>query len=344
MKTVLKALGCLGSVIIGVIIATVIAVAMAVADKEGADDLGNAGFGSGIAKDAPVPDWVRELILKNIATYGCPEITPSLIAAQLYTESTFDPKAQSKDPETGDPIADGIAQFIPTTWAVHGVDGDGDGDKDVWDPKDAIPAQMAYDCFLANEVKDVPGDKTDNMLAAYNAGPYAVQKAGGIPPLKETRGYVKAIRELAAKWAAVDDKGGIPLLPGSGGAEQAIATAKTALDTMYQWGGDCEPPFDHDRSRGCDCSSLMQFAWGSAGVNLPRVTYDQVHAGSAVSNVSELRPGDLLFTRPGSRGPEHVGMYIGNGEVIEAPKTGSPVRIRPLSEWAPKIIAMRHIA
>ncbi|MFZ3491637.1 NlpC/P60 family protein [Streptomyces sp. 5.8] len=344
MDTALKALGCLVTLVIGVVIATVIAVAMAVADRGDAeDDLGNGGFGGGIAQDAPVPDWVRDLILKNIAAHGCPELTPSLVAAQLYSESSFDPKAQSRDPATGEPIADGIAQFIPSTWAQHGVDGDHDGDKDVWDPKDAIPAQMSYDCSLANDVKDVPGDRTDNMLAAYNAGPSAVQKAGGIPPFEQTRAYVKAIRELATKWAAVDGEGGVPLPPGSGGAAQAIATAKQALGTMYQWGGGCEPPFDHSRNRGCDCSSLMQYAWGSAGVNLPRVTYDQVLSGSAVDDIAQLRPGDLLFSRIGSRGPEHVGMYIGNGEVIDAPRSGLAVRIKPLSEWASQIIAMRHV-
>lgn len=159
------------------------------------------------------------------------------------------------------------------------------------------------------------------------------------------------IRDLAATWASTVD-GGVPLPSGSGGAEQAIATAERALGTMYQYGGTCTPPFNHAGNNGCDCSSLIQFAWASAGVNLPRVTGEQVKSGTAVPDVSHLAPGDLLFT-PGSDGsrsaPGHVGMYVGNEQVIEAPRTGKPVRLTPLSQWtgsagpANTIVEIRHI-
>ncbi|MCZ4118097.1 C40 family peptidase [Streptomyces sp. H39-S7] len=288
-----------------------------------------AGPGGGITTDAPVPGWVRELINKHAGE--CPQVTASLLAAQLYTESNFNPAATS-------PVgALGIAQFMPATWAEHGVDGDGDGIKDIRNPADAIAAQAKYDCTLANEVKGVPGDSTDNMLAAYNAGGPTVIKYGGVPPYAETRGYVKDIRELAAKWAAAVN----PDAPAGKGAARAISAAKTALGTWYQWGGDCVSPYKGQG--GCDCSSLTKMAWASAGVNLPRVTYDQVRAGTAVKSVSQLVPGDLLFSVPGSAGPEHVGMYIGGGQVIDAPHTGAQVRIKPLSYWTPQIIAMRHI-
>ena len=81
-----------------------------------------------------------------------PRINPALLAAQLYQESGWNPNAQSGAQ------AQGIAQFIPGTWATHGVDGDGDGDRDVWDPKDAIPSAASYDCKLASYVKDAPGE------------------------------------------------------------------------------------------------------------------------------------------------------------------------------------------
>ncbi|MFF3015918.1 NlpC/P60 family protein [Streptomyces sp. NPDC057939] len=287
------------------------------------------GPGGGIKTDAPVPGWVRDLINKHAGL--CPQVTASLLAAQLYTESKFDPNAVS-------PVgAVGIAQFMPGTWTEHGVDGDGDGLKDIRNPADAIAAQAQYDCDLAKDVKDVPGDSTENMLAAYNAGGSNVIKYGGIPPYEETRNYVRAIRDLAAQWADAVQ----PNLPAGKGAARAISAAKTALGTWYQWGGSCSSPYTG--MGGCDCSSLTKMAWASAGVNLPRVTYDQVHAGTAVASVSQLVPGDLLFSVPGASGPEHVGMYIGNGEVIEAPRTGLQVRIKPLSFWTPQIIAMRHV-
>ncbi|MFE7462596.1 NlpC/P60 family protein [Streptomyces sp. NPDC057499] len=286
------------------------------------------GPGGSLATDAPVPDWVRVLVNKSAGE--CPQLTASVFAAQLYIEGSFNPRAESA-------FAQGIAQFKPSTWAQHGLDGDGDGIKDIWNPEDAIPAAAKYDCLLAKEVKDVPGDSTDNMLAAYNSGGGAVIKYGGVPPYSETRDYVRNIRALASKWADAV----APDAPAGKGAARAITAAKTALGTWYRWGGSCVMPYEG--VGGCDCSSLTKMAWSAAGVNLPRVTYDQVRQGSAVKSVSQLAPGDLLFSVPGSAGPEHVAMYIGGGQVIDAPRTGAQVRIKPLSYWKPQIIAMRHV-
>ncbi|MFJ3710393.1 bifunctional lytic transglycosylase/C40 family peptidase [Streptomyces sp. NBC_01387] len=316
---------------LGLLVTVVISGVVMLTTFGGADSASaqEAGPGGGITADAPVPGWVRGLINQHAGE--CPQVTASLLAAQLFTESNFNPEAKSPAGALG------IAQFMPATWAEHGVDGDGDGIKNVHNPADAIAAQSKYDCTLAKEVKDVPGDSTDNMLAAYNSGGGAVIKFGGVPPYPETREYVRNIRQLAAKWADAVK----PNAPAGRGAARAISAAKTALDTWYRWGGDCVSPYKGQG--GCDCSSLTKMAWAAAGVNLPRVTYDQVHAGTAVKSVSQLRPGDLLFSIPGSAGPEHVGMYIGDNQVIEAPHTGAQVRIQPLSFWAPQIVAMRHV-
>lgn len=316
----------LGLATAGLLFAVTMLTAFGAADSASAQETGPGG---GIKTDAPVPGWVRELINKHAGE--CPQVTASLLAAQLYTESKFDPDATS-------PVgARGIAQFMPGTWAQYGKDGDGDGVRDIRNPADAIAAQAAYDCTLANEVRKVPGDSTDNMLAAYNAGGGAVVKCGGVPPYAETRDYVRKIRELASEWADAVN----PDTPAGKGSARAIAAAKTALGTWYQWGGNCVAPYEG--AGGCDCSSLTKMAWAAGGVNLPRVTYDQVRAGTAVKSVSQLVPGDLLFSVPGSAGPEHVGMYIGDGQVIDAPHTGAQVRIKPLSYWKPQIIAMQHV-
>jgi cell wall-associated NlpC family hydrolase len=344
MKKIMATLGCLGTFLVGILLAAIIALLSAIGNDNTSGPMENAGFGGGISNDSGVPAWLRPLITDAITRFGCPEVTPSLIAAQIEAESSFDPQSISHDPQTGAEIAYGLTQFIPETWATQAVDGDGDGDKDIWDPKDNVPSQVAYDCYLAGQVRKVAGDATDNMLAAYNAGPGAVIKHGGIPPYQQTRDYIKKIRELTTKWTAKGEQGAMPIPPGSEGADRAIATAKTALNTPYQYGGDCQPPFDHASNRGCDCSSLMKYAWASAGVNLPRVTYDQVHSGTPVASIDQLVPGDLLFSVGSAARPEHVGMYIGNGQVIEAPRTGLDVRIKPISWWANQVVAMRHIA
>ncbi|MDT0459175.1 bifunctional lytic transglycosylase/C40 family peptidase [Streptomyces sp. DSM 41527] len=288
------------------------------------------GPGAGLRAGAPVPSWVRSIVHRNAGQ--CPQVTESLLAAQLFSESGFHAKAKS-------PVgALGVAQFMPGTWAQYGLDGNRDGKKDVFDPEDAIAAQAHYDCVLAGEVKTVAGDSTDLMLAAYNAGSGSVLKYDGVPPYAETRGYVKSIRDLAEKWASAASP---HPLPAGKGAARAIAAARTALRKWYRWGGSCTAPFTG--ADGCDCSSLVKMAWGKAGVNLPRTTYDQVHMGTAVQSVSQLRPGDLLFTIGSAARPEHVGMYIGGSQVIDAPHTGARVRIKPLSFWTPQILAMRHI-
>ncbi|MEV6007335.1 C40 family peptidase [Streptomyces sp. NPDC051976] len=123
-------------------------------------------------------------------------------------------------------------------------------------------------------------------------------------------------------------------------ARMAIAWAMQQLGTLYQWGGSCTNAHGPDPMGRCDCSSLMQQAYAHAGVTLTRTTYTQVNEGKAVSS-SALRPGDLIFSRGSAARPEHVGMYIGEGLVIEAPRTSKPVRITPIKDWT--ILAARRV-
>ncbi|MBN3933210.1 C40 family peptidase [Streptomyces verrucosisporus] len=123
-------------------------------------------------------------------------------------------------------------------------------------------------------------------------------------------------------------------------ARTAIVWAMHQLGTMYQWGGTCTAPHGPDPMGRCDCSSLMQQAYAEAGVRLTRTTYTQVGEGEAVSP-NRLRPGDLIFSRGTAARPEHVGMYMGQGLVIEAPRTGKPVRITPLKDW--DVLAVRRV-
>jgi peptidoglycan DL-endopeptidase CwlO len=97
-------------------------------------------------------------------------------------------------------------------------------------------------------------------------------------------------------------------------AEKAIAFARAQIGKPYVWGATGPGSYD--------CSGLTQAAWKAAGVTLPRVTYDQVNAGTTVS-VSQAQPGDLVFFYDDI---SHVGLYIGNGMMIHAPKPGAYVR------------------
>lgn len=72
----------------------------------------------------------------------------------------------------------------------------------------------------------------------------------------------------------------------------------------------------------------MQAAYRSAGISLPRTTYAQINAGQRVSR-SQLQPGDLVFFYSGI---SHVGMYVGNGQMVHAPNPSAPVRVAPIDE------------
>ncbi|WP_431679882.1 NlpC/P60 family protein [Kitasatospora sp. KL5] len=260
-----------------------------------------------------VPAAYRPLIEK----WGtlCPEISPPMLAAQLYQESGFDPTAKSPAK------AYGMAQFLEGTWATYGVDANGDGRRDIWDPADAIASAATYDCALAKDVSKVPGDRQANMLAAYNAGPYAVIKSGGIPSYRETQGYVKNIQSLARSFTAPAPRAAVGL---SSQAAGAIYFAQTKLGTPYLWGGEGLP----SQKGRFDCSGLTQAAFASVGITLPRVANDQWYAGEHPSR-DQLRPGDLVFFANDLNDPRsihHVGIYVGGGYMIDAPHTGAVIR------------------
>ncbi|CAM5676569.1 C40 family peptidase [Streptomyces mordarskii] len=121
----------------------------------------------------------------------------------------------------------------------------------------------------------------------------------------------------------------------------ALRWALDQLGTPYQWGGTCTNPHGKNPTERCDCSSLMQRAYGVAGVKLTRTTYTQVNEGRSVST-DALKPGDLLFTHDGPKGPGHVGMYMGRGLIVHAPQTGDVVRVTKLAAWKRGIVAARR--
>ncbi|NEA96229.1 C40 family peptidase, partial [Actinospica acidiphila] len=106
--------------------------------------------------------------------------------------------------------------------------------------------------------------------------------------------------------------------PASGRAAAAVAAARSALGKPYVWGAN--------GPSGFDCSGLTQWAYAQAGVALPRTSQAQRHAGRQVP-LSEARPGDLVLYRSDA---SHVGMYMGDGQVIHAPYPGAPVRYDPV--------------
>ena len=108
-----------------------------------------------------------------------------------------------------------------------------------------------------------------------------------------------------------------------------LRAALSQLGTRYTWG-------ESSPATGFDCSGLVMWAYGRAGIDLPHSTGALVELGRRVPR-SGIRPGDLVF----SEGGGHVGIYLAGGRVIHAPHTGSSVRIDSISSWA--VVAIRRV-
>jgi cell wall-associated NlpC family hydrolase len=107
---------------------------------------------------------------------------------------------------------------------------------------------------------------------------------------------------------------------------QVVAEAEQFLGVPYRWGGTSP-------QTGFDCSGFVQYVYGQLGISLPRTSEEQAHVGTPVPSLAEAEPGDLVFF-PGTDGtasaPGHVGIYLGNGLMIDAPQTGQTVSIQPV--------------
>jgi len=110
-------------------------------------------------------------------------------------------------------------------------------------------------------------------------------------------------------------------IPASGDA--VVTEARRYLGIPYVWGGT-------DPDKGLDCSGLVQLVYKNLGYDLPRVSWQQAKAGTEVKGgLDNARPGDLLaFGSP----VHHIGIYIGDGKMIEAPRPGKDVRISEVYE------------
>jgi cell wall-associated NlpC family hydrolase len=335
-------------------------------------------------------------------------INPSIFQALVTQESGWNPEALS-------PVgASGLTQLMPATAKGLGV-------MNVNDPVQNLRGGAQY----LKQQLDAFGGNYNLALAAYNAGPAAVRKYGGIPPYSETQNYVKTIMGNSKNYSqgtiGASPTQTRPQMPGGGSPQtvppgtppglagpatqptfnrqeqqgwstlmnvlgpeiagifktaginelqmprtakeiksvtnqqqnlnfkfdnpatavtpQAAAAVKTAreyLGTPYVWGGES--------AKGFDCSGLLQYIYAKQGISIPRTSQAQYQAGTPVAK-DNLLPGDAVFFT-GSDGthasPGHVGIYIGDGNVIQAPHTGTTVQITPLSMMGDYVGARRY--
>ncbi len=126
--------------------------------------------------------------------------------------------------------------------------------------------------------------------------------------------------------------GQIPRVYGQQAAEYVIRRGMTQLGVPYSWGGGNATGATNGIDRGSgtvgfDCSGLMVFAFAGVGIKLPKYSGSQYNLGRRVP-VSQMRRGDLIFYGP--NGSQHVALFLGQGQMLEAPFTGSQVRVAPV--------------
>ena len=120
-----------------------------------------------------------------------------------------------------------------------------------------------------------------------------------------------------------------PILSGGGGHPEAAHIALRYLGVPYVWGGASPSGFD--------CSGLVQYVYGQLGIYLPHYTVSQWNATAPIA-LSQAQPGDLVFFD----GLSHVGIYLGNGQMVDAPHTGAVVRVESIYGF-PSIDGARRV-
>ncbi|WP_394620139.1 NlpC/P60 family protein [Lentzea sp. JNUCC 0626] len=242
------------------------------------------------------------------AARSCPGLSWSVLAAIGKIESDH-----GRSPLVGVAAgtenfagARGPMQFLQSTFdsvvSQHQLPAGGQVPPSPWDPHDAVHAAAHYLCDSgAREGRDLRA-----AIWAYNHADW----------------YVAQVLAQADRYASVIGRGA-DVAPSSAAA-LAVNFARGQLGLPYVWGGN-GPAAGH---AGFDCSGLTKAAYSAAGVDLPRTAQQQHDASPRLPHDATLRAGDLVFYGTPAN-VHHVGLYIGDGQMIHAPTFGQPVQIAP---------------
>ena len=318
------------------------------------------------AAAVPDPSWVPYI---DQAGSLCPAVSAPVVAAQDAVESDWGPGAVSAQG------AEGIAQFMPATWPAYSSPPAVPGPDTPFVVPDAVLAQGRMDCALVAALAPLSARSgvpaLTLALEAYNAGTAAVTGPGGATNM-EAESYAAEVEQLAATTYAeagptgtgtgAAPAGTTPAVtspPGSF-AQAVVGAAEGELGVPYVWGGgtytgpsgSATAPPGLVGQAGFDCSGLVMYALYQASggaIALPHSSEQQVTLGQqvAVGTGAQvlasglLQPGDVVgfFNLDHDGQWDHVGIYVGNGEMIDALATGQVVSVTNLA--TPKWTALQ---
>ena len=250
-------------------------------------------------------------------TFGSQQAELDKLTAERATaQARLDQVRTSAAPATGPPAAQPAAVTTAADWdrAPEAADPAASNWATPWDPTlPAIPSAFVSGDPIAI-INSVLGIASSSAQVTQDMGRNFLQKLGLLPT---PTGYTN---------------GAIPNVRGREATEYVIRRGMSQLGVPYSWGGGnaAGPSNGIDSGSGTvgfDCSGLMLYMFAGVGIKLDHYSGNQYDAGRKIPS-SQMRRGDMIFYGPNAS--QHVTMYLGDGQMLEAPYTGSVVKVSPV--------------
>jgi cell wall-associated NlpC family hydrolase len=203
-------------------------------------------------------------------------------------------------------------------------------------PAGADPGDPGWDPTLPQRPSSgAPGDPVAIANASFQASAIALQTTKSLG-----QQFLSSIGLGGAPTAAAGGR-----VRGPEAIEYVIRRAGSQMGVPYSWGGGAlngpSEGVDYDTGKvGFDCSGLTRYAFAGVGVPIPKYSGDQYNSGRPIAP-SQAKRGDLIFYGPG--GSQHVTLYLGQGQMLEAPYTGSSVKVSPVRTSGMTPFVIRYI-